>query len=82
MEAATLFVIASLHGIAAGGVFAIDGVAVDFDAEAYDPHREVVKQGVENSISIAVDAVSAGTGAVTGAATRKAGGDYSDWDGT
>jgi uridine phosphorylase len=54
MEAAALFVIASLRGIAAAGIFAIDGIAVDFDAAAYDPHREVVSEAIEDSIDIAV----------------------------
>lgn len=54
MEAAALYVISSLHGIAAAGIFAIDGIAVDFDAEAYNPHREVVSRAIEDSMGAAL----------------------------
>ncbi|TVR86710.1 MAG: purine-nucleoside phosphorylase [Spirochaetaceae bacterium] len=54
MEVSVLFVLAGLHGVAAAGVFALDGVAVDFDGAAYDPHREVVAGAVEISIEAAL----------------------------
>ncbi len=55
MEASVLFLIASLNGVRAGGVMAIDGMAVDFDADSYDPHREVVDAGIDRAIEIALD---------------------------
>ncbi len=55
MEASILFLIASLNGIRAGGVMAIDGMAVDFDADSYDPHRDLVAEGIDKAIEIAVD---------------------------
>ncbi|MFN2363885.1 MAG: nucleoside phosphorylase [Halarsenatibacteraceae bacterium] len=58
MEASVLFLIASLHGVAAGGIFAIDGIAVDFDADSYNPHRDKVDQAIDNSIKIALEAIT------------------------
>lgn len=58
MEASVLFLIASLHGVAAGGIFAIDGIAIDFDANSYNPHREKVDEAIENSIKIALEAIT------------------------
>lgn len=58
MEAAALFVIASLHGIQAGGVFAIDGNPVNAENEsmdAYDPYREIVTQAVDGALTVALD---------------------------
>jgi len=55
MEASILFLIASLNEVRAGGVMAIDGMAVDFDADSYDPHREVVDAGIDRAIEIALD---------------------------
>jgi uridine phosphorylase len=57
MEASALFVIASLYGIKAGGIFAIDGMAVDFDADAYNPYRDKVDIAIENEIEIAIEAL-------------------------
>lgn len=57
MEASVLFVIASLNGVKAGTVLTIDGVAVDFDAEKYDPHRDVVDRGIDNGIEVALEAI-------------------------
>ncbi len=58
MEASVLFLIASLHGVAASGIFAIDGVAIDFDADNYNPHRDKVDEAIENSIKIALKAIT------------------------
>lgn len=58
MEASVLFVIASLHGVAASGIFAIDGIAIDFDADSYNPHRDKVDEAIKNSIIIALEAIT------------------------
>lgn len=58
MEAATLFVIAALHGIEAAGVFAIDGnplAADDTDMGDYDPYREIVVTAVDAALTAALD---------------------------
>lgn len=57
MECAALFIIASLHGIRAGAILAVDGVVIDFDPDAYDPHREKVNIAVEKEIIIALNAI-------------------------
>ncbi len=59
MEAATLFVIAALHGLKAGAILTVDGnptLAVQ-DMSAYDPHRNVVAEGVEQALRIALHAL-------------------------
>lgn len=58
MEASALFVLASLNKIKAGAVLAIDGIAVDFDADSYNPHREEVSQAIEKEIILALEALS------------------------
>ena len=58
MEAAALFVIASLHGIESGGVFAIDGnplADADESMDGYDPYREIVTQAVNGALTSALD---------------------------
>lgn len=55
MEVSALFVIASLHGVRAGAVLAIDGVAIDFDADSYNPHRELVDQGIDHAMELAIE---------------------------
>jgi uridine phosphorylase len=58
MELATLLVIASLHGVRAGGIFTSDGnLTGEPDPLAYDPHRRVVKEGVEKMIQVALEAL-------------------------
>jgi len=57
MECAALFVVASLKGVQAGAVLAIDGIAVDFDADAYNPHRDLVGQAIAAEAKIAIGAV-------------------------
>ena len=62
MECATLLVIASLHGLAAGAVLAIDGnpLAQDEGSMAtYNPHKAPVRAAVEKSIDIALGALAA-----------------------
>lgn len=58
MEASALFVLASLNKIKAGAVLAIDGIAVDFDADSYNPHRKEVSQAIEKEIILALEALS------------------------
>lgn len=58
MEASILFLIASLNGVRAGGVMAVDGMAVEFDADNYDPHRDIVIKGVQKAIDLAVRALA------------------------
>lgn len=58
MEAATLFVIAALHGIESGGVFAIDGnplAAADTAMGDYDPYRDIVVDAVDAALTTALD---------------------------
>jgi uridine phosphorylase len=62
MEAAALFVVASLHGVAAGAILAIDGNPLlerDDDMSGYDPHRPVVHEAVEAMIGVALQALAA-----------------------
>ncbi|MTI94289.1 MAG: nucleoside phosphorylase [Firmicutes bacterium] len=58
MECAALFVIAALKGVQAGAVLAIDGMAIDFDADAYNPHREAVHQAVSDGIGLSLEAAA------------------------
>lgn len=58
MEASALFVVASLNNIKAAAVLAIDGMAVDFDADSYNPHRERVAQAVEKEIILALETLT------------------------
>ena len=61
MELAALYVIASLHGLRAGGLLAVDGnpSRAAEDMSEYDPYRQVVKDGVDRMLRLAV-AVLAG----------------------
>lgn len=58
MEASALFIIASLHGVEAAAIFAIDGIAIDFDADSYNPHRDKVNKAIDDEIEIAIKALS------------------------
>lgn len=61
MEAAALFVTASLHGAAAAAILAIDGNPLaDDDPEmaGYDPHRRVVHQAVDRALHAAFNALT------------------------
>lgn len=59
MEAAALFVVAALHDMRAGGIFAVDGnpTRAAEDMSEYDPHREVVAEGVDRVLRIALRAL-------------------------
>jgi uridine phosphorylase len=62
MEAAPLFVIAGLHGVAAGAILAVDGnplAAGDTAMEGYDPFRQVVRDAVDAVVTAALEAVTA-----------------------
>lgn len=62
MECAALFITASLHGVAAGAILAVDGnplAARDDDMAGYDPHRPVVDDAVAAMIEVGLDAVAA-----------------------
>ncbi len=59
MEAAALFVVAALHGLQAGGLFAVDGnpTRAAQDMSEYDPYRPVVVQGKEQMLRLALAAL-------------------------
>ncbi|RCW42533.1 nucleoside phosphorylase [Paenibacillus prosopidis] len=57
MEIAALFIIASLRGVRAGAILAIDGYADSDLADVYDPHTDVVDHAVEREINTALRAV-------------------------
>ncbi|MFJ6695095.1 nucleoside phosphorylase [Streptomyces sp. NPDC091272] len=62
MELSALLVLASTRGLVAGGVLVIDGVNADELADAkatggYDPHRDVVAEGVARGSVVALDAL-------------------------
>ena len=62
MEAATLFVVCSLHGVETAAVLAIDGNPLEQDGgsmETYDPGQESVKGAVTSSIKVALSALTA-----------------------
>jgi uridine phosphorylase len=56
MELAPLFVIASLHGIKAGGILAVDGnpTRAAQDMSEYDPYRDVVQEATAQMLEIAI----------------------------
>jgi uridine phosphorylase len=59
MEFATLLVIASMYGVRAGGIFASDGnLTREVDPLAYDPHRSAVREGVDQMLRIALEALA------------------------
>lgn len=57
MEIAALYVIASLRGVRAGAIVALDGYADADLREVYNPHTDVVAQAVEREIMTAIHAV-------------------------
>jgi uridine phosphorylase len=59
MENATLFVIASLRGVRAGAIAALDGYAFQDLAATYNPHTDLVQRAVDEEILISLDAVAA-----------------------
>lgn len=59
-EAASLFVVSSLHGMKAGAILAADAKAFELvGVENYQPSTSLVKEAVENEIKIALDAIIA-----------------------
>ena len=60
MELAPLFVIASLHGVKAGGILAVDGNPTQAaqDMSEYDPFRPIVEEGVHQMLEIAIEALT------------------------
>lgn len=64
MELSALFVLASLHGVRAGGVLAIDGSPLSKTSEPndmsdYNPHRNVVLDAVSLTLAAALKALTA-----------------------
>jgi uridine phosphorylase len=61
MELAALYVVASLHGLAAGGVLTVDGnpTRAAQDMSEYDPYREVVREGTAAMLRVALEALAA-----------------------
>lgn len=59
MELATLLIVASLHGVRAGGILTSDGnMTEEDDPTEYDPHRTVVREGVNTMLKVALDALT------------------------
>jgi uridine phosphorylase len=60
MELSALLVLGSLRGLTTGGVLVIDGAAADelVESTGYDPHRDVVAEGVDRGIAVALDALA------------------------
>lgn len=57
-EAASLLVVASLHGVKAGVILAADAPAFELvGVEGYKPDQETVHQAVKDEIKIALDAI-------------------------
>lgn len=61
MEFSALLVVAALHGVAAGGIFAVDGnlLAHEPDMSDYDPDRDVVNAAKEAMVGAALRALVA-----------------------
>jgi uridine phosphorylase len=57
MELSALLTMAAMRGLRAGGILTSDGTPTRTPAEAYDPHRPVVAEGVDASISVALRAL-------------------------
>ncbi|HVR32506.1 MAG TPA: purine-nucleoside phosphorylase, partial [Acidimicrobiia bacterium] len=57
MECAALFVIGALNGTEVGAVLTSDGNPLHDAKEGYDPHRDVVRRGVDAMIGVALDAL-------------------------
>lgn len=59
MELSVLLVLAGLRGVAAGGVFAIDGNPLaSADMTAYAPHRDVVRTAADAAVRAGLDALT------------------------
>ncbi|NQX71787.1 nucleoside phosphorylase [Paenibacillus alba] len=57
MEIAALYIIASLRGVRAGAIVALDGYADADLREVYDPHTDVVSGAIEREIDAAITAI-------------------------
>lgn len=64
MECSALFTVGSLRGIRTGAILAVDGNVLHASESmaTYDPHRQDVKQAVDESIDIALRALVADMG--------------------
>jgi len=59
MELSVLLVLAGLRGVAAGGVFAIDGSPIaSADMKEYSPHRDVVRDAADAAVRAGLDALT------------------------
>lgn len=59
MELSALFVMASLRGVRAGGILAVDGDPTrSADMSDYEPDRAVVRRGIERMIEVALSALA------------------------
>ncbi len=60
MELSALYVIASLHGIRAGGLLVVDGnpSRAAEDMSEYDPYRQVVTEGMERMLRLALEVLA------------------------
>ncbi len=58
MEVSALLIVAALRGVRAGAILAVDGMAIEFQAEAYNPNRAVVAEAVKREAAIALDALA------------------------
>lgn len=59
MELSVLLVLAGLRGVAAGGVFAIDGSPLaSADMKDYSPHRDVVQEAADAAVRAGLDALT------------------------
>jgi uridine phosphorylase len=57
MELSALLVMAGLRGLRAGGILTSDGNPTRTPAGEYDPHRQVVAEGVDASVQVALSAL-------------------------
>ena len=59
MECAALFLVGSLRQIPTAAILAVDGVVTSEPdmMETFDPHREVVQEGITRAIQVALEMV-------------------------
>jgi len=58
MEVSALLIVAALRGARAGAILAVDGMAIEFDGNSYNPNRQVVAEAIELEAEIALEAVA------------------------
>ncbi|NHM32409.1 nucleoside phosphorylase [Bacillus sp. C11] len=58
MEKSALFIIASLRGVRAGSILAIDGFADSDLLENYNPHTDKVQKAIKAETIIALNALA------------------------